>query len=66
MGSKLLIGDIQGPVGPQGDPGPPGDTGVNAVYDGTDYVVQDGAINLVGPTDPGVVADGSIWFDTSG
>jgi hypothetical protein len=62
---KVLVGEIMGPQGPQGETGPPGATGVNVIFDGTNWVPQTGAANYVSDTDPGAVADGSIWFDTS-
>lgn len=65
MAGKILLGDIKGPKGDVGAQGPPGANGINAVWDGSQYTPQTGAINYVGPMDPGDVANGSIWFDTS-
>ena len=36
------------------------------LHNGTSYVDSDGAHLYVGPTDPGSVTNGSIWFDTTG
>lgn len=65
MADKVLLGDIKGPKGDVGAQGPPGSNGINAVWDGAGYTPTDGAINYVGPQDPGDVVNGSIWFDTS-
>jgi hypothetical protein len=66
---KILVGDIKGPPGTDGPEGPPGTSGSNSLFDGSEYVVQPGAVNFVGSQDPvvslGSVPDGSIWFDTS-
>lgn len=36
------------------------------LYGGSAYAVVNGAAQYIGATDPGSVANGSIWFDTSG
>ncbi|PZM90184.1 MAG: hypothetical protein DIU79_14465 [Actinobacteria bacterium] len=36
------------------------------LHNGSSYVVAPGAGIYVGPTDPGAVPDGSVWYDTSG
>jgi hypothetical protein len=69
MSGRILVGDIKGPPGDPGPTGPPGTSGANALFNGSDYAVEPGAINYVGPQDPvitlGSVPDGSVWFDTS-
>lgn len=67
--AKELVGNIKGPQGDVGPVGPPGASGANVLFDGTQYVVQTGAVNYVGNADPilteGTIEDGSIWFDTA-
>jgi hypothetical protein len=67
--AKIPIGIIKGPQGDAGPTGPPGSSGANALFDGTTYNIQPGAVNYVGTQDPvisaGSVQDGSIWFDTA-
>ncbi len=36
------------------------------LHNGSAYVDSDGAHIYVGPTDPGSVTNGSVWFDTTG
>lgn len=36
------------------------------LHNGTAYVDQDGTDVYIGPTDPGAVSNGSVWFDTTG
>lgn len=39
---------------------------IDFLHNGTSYVAVNGPAMYVGPVDPGSVANGSVWFDTTG
>ncbi len=39
---------------------------IQYLHNGTAYVAVSGPGDYVGPTDPGAVANGSVWYDTTG